>query len=126
MHLFCSLLEGNSATRANVSTSSALGANVRINRIVFAFRDSAHRALIDTRTASDTIGRNFVSHKSIYLFCYFLIFSFATAKVVLFFDTTKFSGENFYFFGFLAVARAAASWAAGPVKPLSVRPLRVA
>lgn len=62
MHLFCSLLEGDSATRANVSTSSALGANVRINRIVFAFRDSAHRALIDTRTASDTIGRNFVSH----------------------------------------------------------------
>ena len=52
----CTFLEADSTTRANVSAGSALCANVRINGIVFAFRNCAHRALIDTGTASDTIG----------------------------------------------------------------------
>ena len=58
IHIFCKkkhFLEANSSTWANICASSTLSANVRINGIVFAFRDSAHRALIDTRTASDTI-----------------------------------------------------------------------
>ena len=50
-------LEANSATGANISTGAALGAHVRVDRIV-----CTHRALIDTRTASDTICRNLVSH----------------------------------------------------------------
>ena len=55
-------LEANSATGANISTGAALGAHVRVDRIVFTLGDSTHRALIDTRTASDTICRNLVSH----------------------------------------------------------------
>ena len=97
--LWC--LEADSATRAYVSTGTTLRADVRINRIVFTFRDSTHRALIDTRTACDTIGRNFVSHSfniydlTIYdvRFIYDLVnFSIDGAKIVLFFDTTKFLG----------------------------------
>ena len=66
MHFFVLRLEADSSTRTYVCASSALSTNVRINRIVLALRDSTHRTLIDTRTASDTIGRNFVSHKAIY------------------------------------------------------------
>ena len=62
--------EADSATRANVSTGSTLGTDVRINGIVFTFRNSTHRALIDTGTASDTIGRNFVSHSSLLFMIY--------------------------------------------------------
>ena len=53
---FVQRLERNCSTRANVSARSALRTNVWINGIVFSFRDSTHRALIDTGTASDTIG----------------------------------------------------------------------
>ena len=135
MHFFCSLLEGDSTTRANVSTSSALGANVRINRIVFAFRDSAHRALIDTRTASDTIGRNFVSHKAIYdlviyhLFIYCVIepfFYLAVQRYNKKLTLPNFRDIFFHFFFLFTVASAANNCAFGPVRPLSVSPLRFA
>ena len=82
MHLFVLRLERDCSTRTYICASSALGANVRINGIVFAFRNSTHRALINTRTARDTIGWNFVSHKTIYdlviyhLVIYFLILPF--------------------------------------------------
>ena len=49
------LLKADCATRANVSAGTTLCANVRINRIVFTFRDCAHRALVNTCTASDAV-----------------------------------------------------------------------
>ena len=55
-------LKADGTTRANICAGSALCANVRINRIVFTFRDSAHRALVNTCTASNAVCRNLVSH----------------------------------------------------------------
>jgi hypothetical protein len=49
-------LEADSTTRAYISASAALRANVRIDGIVFAFRDCAHRAFVNTSTASNAVG----------------------------------------------------------------------
>lgn len=73
-------LQGDSTTGANICTCATLGAHIRINRILLALRDSTHRTFVNTRTASDTIIRNFVSHKSIYLFGNLFIFSFAVQR----------------------------------------------
>ena len=57
----CSLL-ADCAAGANICASAALGANLRVNRIVLALGDSTHRAFINASTASDTFVRNYVSH----------------------------------------------------------------
>ena len=135
MHFFVLRLERDSSTRTYICTSSALGANVRINRIVLALRDSTHRTLIDTRTASDTIGRNFVSHKAIYdlviyhLFIYCVIEPFFHLALQRYNKKSRlpnYGDRKIYFLRFLAVARAAINWAFGPVNSLSVSPLRLA
>ena len=53
---FLHSLERDSSARAHVSACSALRANVRIDGIVFAFRDCAHRAFVNTSTASNAVG----------------------------------------------------------------------
>ena len=97
MHLFVCRLERDCTTRANVCTSSALSANLRINRVVFlSFVNSTQRAFIDTCTASDTIIGNLVSHNFtiydliIYDVRFVEIFTIPSAKVQQIFDTTKF------------------------------------
>lgn len=135
MHLFVLRLERDSSTRTYICTSSALGANVRINRIVLALRDSTHRTFIDTRTTSDTIGRNFVSHKAIYDLVIYHLFIYCVIEPFFYLAVQRYNkkltlpnnGETFcYFLCFLTVARAARSWALGPVNSLSVSPLRLA
>ena len=48
--------------RTNISACTTFCAHIRIDRILFSFRDSANRALVDTCTACDTIVTNYVSH----------------------------------------------------------------
>ena len=57
----CYLL-ADCAAGANICASAALGANLRVNRIVLALGDSTHRAFVNASTASDTFVRNYVSH----------------------------------------------------------------
>jgi hypothetical protein len=58
----CKELEGDSSAGASVSAGSALGAHIGVDTIDITFRNSAHGAFVFASTASDTIGRNFVSH----------------------------------------------------------------
>ena len=58
---------------ANICASTALGADFGVNRIVFAFRNSAHRAFIFASTACDAVGGNYVSHNCIILFISILV-----------------------------------------------------
>jgi len=52
----------NSTNRANICARTAVCANIRVDFINIARRDSLYRTLIDTSTASGAIFRNFVSH----------------------------------------------------------------
>jgi len=51
--------------RANVGTSAAIGANLGVNLVDIAFRDSFHRALVDTGSASGAVIIDFISHDQI-------------------------------------------------------------
>lgn len=63
--------------RANRSASTALCAQIGVNRILLAFRDCAYRALINTCTASDAVVTNYVCHsfKSLMLLLMFYFLS---------------------------------------------------
>ena len=54
----------DSARGANISASAAINTNVRVDRILFAFRDSTRRAFVDAGTACDAVVTNYVSHNS--------------------------------------------------------------
>ena len=58
-------LGSDSAAGANVCACAAINTYVRIDRIVLALRDSAHRAFVFTCTACNAVVRNFVSHNVI-------------------------------------------------------------
>lgn len=88
-------LQGNSPARANVCTSSALRAYVRINRITFAFRNCSHRAFVFACTASDTIFANFVSHN-----CYFYLLDICPYNKFRCKSTTFFAYVQIYLYIF--------------------------
>ena len=59
MRLFA---QADSLVGANTCASAALCTSVGVDRILFAFRDSARRTLVNTCTASDAVVTNYVSH----------------------------------------------------------------
>ena len=56
------LAQADSLRGANISACAALCAHIGVDRILFAFRDSARRTLVNTCTASDAVVTNYVSH----------------------------------------------------------------
>ena len=58
---------GNSAGGANVGTSAAIHAHVRVDRILLALRNSAGGAFVDTCAAGNAVVTNYVSHNRKFL-----------------------------------------------------------
>jgi hypothetical protein len=70
MYCFCQskhrlLRQADSLVGANRSASTALCALIGVDVVDFAFRDSAHGALVDACAASNTVISNYVCHNDI-------------------------------------------------------------
>ena len=67
-YIFCSnslLRKADCLVRTNISTSTTLCTHIRVNRILFTFRNCSRWALINTCTTSDTVITNYVSHNKL-------------------------------------------------------------
>ena len=59
----CALFaRSDSARGTNICASAAVNTYVRVDRILFAFRDCASGAFVDTSAACNAIVANYVSH----------------------------------------------------------------
>ena len=102
--------ETDCTCRADISASTALSANLRIDGVVLlTFMNSAQRAFVNTGTASNAVVGNFVSHDYIVLMIYCFNVLISVQKYNKNLRLPNFRDRFYYFFDFLTDARAARS-----------------
>ena len=76
---FFQLVFNDRFVRASASAGSTTNAGVRVDDIDVAFRNSAHRAFVDTCAASNAAVCDFVSHN---VYNFELVLNFGAAKIL--------------------------------------------